>query len=179
MLPRALAGIRSHSAYWHFRRADWDALTKIADLVTCSIALTDAPHHHAYQRAVTTLLSLTRPTREVHEALVRFLEIDGERPLYLRMGAARYIARHWADPRGLPLLVEQACDITNVESHKVIEVAPASAMEMLSITMALACSPMNSPSTGAVSTTRSWIVASGRISYSSAPVSTSSLRHCL
>src|SRR5690606_30897477 len=49
-LPRALAAARSTTERWYFRREDWTALIKIADEVTCAIALADAPHHHAYQR---------------------------------------------------------------------------------------------------------------------------------
>ncbi len=135
-LPRALAAIRSTSESWYFRRADWDALVGVADVVKCSLALTDAPHHHAYQRAVTTLLSLTRPTTEVHDALVRFLEIDSDRPLWLRMSTARYIARHWEDMRGMPILVEEACDPNNISSYTIIENTPDAAIELLMRTMA-------------------------------------------
>ncbi len=131
MLPRAIAAIRSTAERWYFRRADWDALVNVADIVECSLALTDAPHHHAYHRAVNTLLSLTRPTAEVHDALVRFLEIDSDRPLQLRIAAARYIARHWGDARGLPLLVEEVCDPRNTNTHEVMRDTPDTAVEPL------------------------------------------------
>jgi hypothetical protein len=75
-----------------------------------SIALCDSPHHHAYQRAINTLLSLTKPTWTVQDGLHRFLEISDDRPLHMRVAVARFLAQHWADPIGLPLLAEYIAD---------------------------------------------------------------------
>ena len=109
-LTRVLAAVRAPSQGWFFRRDDWDALVRHANIVTCSLALADAPHHHAYQRAVNTLLSLVRPDDDVRAALVRFLEIDAARPLHLRVDVARFLAQHWNDATGVPLLVEYVAD---------------------------------------------------------------------
>jgi hypothetical protein len=108
--PRVLEAVRAPARGWYFRRDDWDALVRVVDVVTCSIALADAPHHHAYQRALNTLLSLTRPTDEVRTALLRFLEAGDDRPLHLRVAVARFVAQHWNDATGLPLLVEYVAE---------------------------------------------------------------------
>ncbi len=109
-LARTLEAVRAPPRGWYFRREDWDALVRVADVVTCSIALADAPHHHAYQRALQILLSLTRPTDEVRAALLRFLELGDDRPLHLRVSAARFVAQHWDDATGVPLLAEYVAD---------------------------------------------------------------------
>lgn len=108
-LPLALAAVRTPGAGWYFRRDDWDALVKVADVVTCAIEVTDSPHHHAYQRAIQILLSLTRPDDKVRAALVRFLEVDSDRPLHLRVSVARKLSE-LGDATGLPLLIEYIAD---------------------------------------------------------------------
>jgi hypothetical protein len=108
-LEAAFEAAREPAADWYFRRDDWDALLRVADLLTCSIALADSPHHHAYQRAVGHLLGMRDDHERVNPALVRFLEIDGDRPLHLRREAAAQLLA-WGDPRGLPLVIEHLFD---------------------------------------------------------------------
>ncbi|HEY6037072.1 MAG TPA: hypothetical protein VIV58_22490, partial [Kofleriaceae bacterium] len=96
-------------ADWYFRREDWEALLRCAEPLTCALALADSPHHHAYQRAVSLLISASRPSDPVLAALARFLEVDGDRPLHLRRAAAVRLAQT-GDTRGMPLLVEQMLD---------------------------------------------------------------------
>lgn len=108
-LPLALAAVRARGGGWYFRRDDWEALIKVADVVTCALEAADSPHHHAYQRAIQILLSLTRPDDKVRAALVRFLEVDDDRPLHLRVSVARKLAE-LGDATGLPLLIEYIVD---------------------------------------------------------------------
>ena len=108
-LDAAFAAARSEGPDWYFRRDDWEALLRCAEPLTCALALADSPHHHAYQRAVSLLISATRPSDAVLEALARFLEVDGDRPLHLRRAAAVRLAQT-GDTRGMPLLVEQMLD---------------------------------------------------------------------
>ncbi len=126
-LRAAIQAVRDEPDRWYFRRDDWDALIKVADVVSCSIALVDSPHHHAYQRALDTLLSLTRPTQEVGDALRRFLLVDSERPLHLRVAAARFLGQHFADRLGVPLLVEYMCDERADDWMYTLETVPVGA----------------------------------------------------
>ena len=110
-LSRAFAATRAvptDAAAWLFRRDDWQALVRVAGLLPAALALADAHHHHAYQRAIATLLE-AELTPDVSAALHRFLELDGDRPLHLRLEAARKLAAA-GDLVGMPLLVEQICD---------------------------------------------------------------------
>jgi hypothetical protein len=109
-LSLALAAVRARGGGWYFRRDDWDALVRVADIVTCAIEAADSPHHHAYQRAIQILLSLTRPDDRVRAALVRFLEVEDDRPLHLRVSVARKLAE-LGDATGLPLLIEYIVDV--------------------------------------------------------------------
>ncbi|HEY5927800.1 MAG TPA: hypothetical protein VIV11_39210, partial [Kofleriaceae bacterium] len=109
-LLRAIAAVRAPPKGWYFRREDWDTLTQVGHIVAISIALCDSPHHHAYQRAINTLLSLTKPTWTVQEGLRRFLEVGVDRPLHMRVAVARYLAQQWDDPVGIPLLTEYVAD---------------------------------------------------------------------
>lgn len=127
-LAPALAAVRAPAADWQFRREDWDALVRVADVVTCAIALADSPHHHAYQRALQILLSLTRPTDEVRAALLRFLEQGNHRPLHLRVSAARYLAQHWKDATGLPILAEYIADERADDWPYTLELVPRADM---------------------------------------------------
>jgi hypothetical protein len=117
---RALDAVRA-PADWFFRREDWDALLQVVDPATCAFALADAPHHHAYQRAVPLLLAMTRHSPQAADALRRFLEVDGDRPLHLRVAATRWLVEQIGDLTGLPLLV--GFDIE--DWWKVVEAAPA------------------------------------------------------
>ncbi|HEV7557304.1 MAG TPA: hypothetical protein VGO00_17675, partial [Kofleriaceae bacterium] len=108
-LPRAFESARDTTTTWYFRREDWESLVRVAGELATAIAVADAPHHHAYQRAIPVLLAHDDPAA-VGDALRRFLEVDGERPLYLRRSAARYLAERLGDFTGLPLLVEQVID---------------------------------------------------------------------
>ncbi|MFT3698308.1 MAG: vWA domain-containing protein [Kofleriaceae bacterium] len=101
-LERALEAARDTSSEWYFRRSDWDALVKLSNLDTIAIALADAPHHHAYQRAVNHLLAMR--STEAIPALERFLELDADRPIMLRREAAMMLCDH-GDPRGMPLII--------------------------------------------------------------------------
>jgi len=94
---------------WYFRRDDWEALLRCTEPLACALALADSPHHHAYQRAASLLISASHPSDPVVEALARFLEVDGDRPLHLRRAAAVRLAQT-GDARGMPLLVEQMLD---------------------------------------------------------------------
>jgi hypothetical protein len=118
---RALEAVRAPVDGWFFRREDWDALVKVLDQVTCAFALADAPHHHAYQRSLALLLALTRHSPEAATALRRFLEVDGERPLHLRVAAARWLLEQVGDATGLPLLVGFDGD----DWQKLVDAAPA------------------------------------------------------
>ncbi|HEY0252436.1 MAG TPA: hypothetical protein VGC41_12965, partial [Kofleriaceae bacterium] len=106
-LDAALAAARDSSSEWYFRRADWDALVALSNLDTIAIALADAPHHHAYQRAIHQLLAMR--SAEALPALERFLELDGDRPILLRREAAQMLCE-FGDPRGMPLIVEALFD---------------------------------------------------------------------
>ena len=66
----------------------------VAEPLTCALALADSPHHHAYQRAVEPV-DLGEPSIGSGEldALARFLEVDGDRPLHLRRAAAVRLAQ--------------------------------------------------------------------------------------
>jgi hypothetical protein len=108
-LDEAFAAARTEANDWYFRRDDWEALLRCAEPLTCALALADSPHHHAYQRAVSLLISASHPSDPVLEALARFLEVDGDRPLHLRRAAAVRLAQT-GDTRGMPLLVEQMLD---------------------------------------------------------------------
>ncbi|NVB76810.1 MAG: hypothetical protein HOV81_00310 [Kofleriaceae bacterium] len=127
-LAAAIEAVRAEPDRWYFRRDDWDALVKVTDVVTCSLALVDSPHHHAYQRALDTLLSLTRPTEEVRDAMRRFLLAHSERPLHLRVSAARFLGQHWSDPLGIPLLVEYMCDERADDWMYTLETVPRASM---------------------------------------------------
>ncbi|HET9989721.1 MAG TPA: vWA domain-containing protein, partial [Kofleriaceae bacterium] len=105
----AFTAARTEASDWYFRRDDWEALLRCAEPLACAIALADSPHHHAYQRAVSLLISASHPSDPVLEALARFLEVDGDRPLHLRRAAAVRLAQT-GDARGMPLLVEQMLD---------------------------------------------------------------------
>ncbi|MBV8758569.1 MAG: hypothetical protein JO257_14885, partial [Deltaproteobacteria bacterium] len=110
-VDRALAAVRAPlTGDWFFRREDWDALVAASNPFTCALALADSPHHHAYQRAVTLLLAMTRHSPEAADGLRRFLEVEGERPLHFRIAAARWLATEANDATGLPLLVTALCD---------------------------------------------------------------------
>jgi hypothetical protein len=108
-LEAAFAAARTQASDWYFRRDDWEALLRCTEPLACALALADSPHHHAYQRAVSLLISASLPSDPVLEALARFLEVDGDRPLHLRRGAAVRLAQT-GDTRGMPLLVEQMLD---------------------------------------------------------------------
>ena len=108
-IEAALAAVREPSSEWSFRRDDWDALLRVTDIATCSIALADSPHHHAYQRAVAYLLSTASEYGRTLEPLARFLEVDGDRPLALRRDAAQRLMS-CGDDRGMPILVEALFD---------------------------------------------------------------------
>jgi hypothetical protein len=127
-LLRAIAAVRAPPQGWYFRRDDWDALVKVGHIVAISIGLADAPHHHAYQRAINTLLSLTRPTWTVQEALHRFLEVGDDRPLHLRVSVARFLAQHWQDPIGIALLAEYIADERADDWLFTLELVPRDAM---------------------------------------------------
>jgi hypothetical protein len=127
-LLRAIAAVRAPPQGWYFRRDDWDALVKVGHIVAISIGLADAPHHHAYQRAINTLLSLTRPTWTVQEALHRFLEVGDDRPLHLRVSVARFLAQHWNDPIGIALLAEYIADERADDWLYTLELVPRDAM---------------------------------------------------
>ena len=109
-LPRVLAALCARPRGWHFRAEDWDALIRSADLVACSLAAVRSLHHHAYQRAVGILMSLTRPGDDVHHALASFLEVGDDRPFHLRIAVARELAAKWKDPIGVPILADQLSD---------------------------------------------------------------------
>jgi hypothetical protein len=117
---RALDAVRIPATDWFFRREDWDALIQVIDPATCAFTLADAPHHHAYQRSVALLLAMTRHSPEAGEALRRFLEVDGDRPLHLRVAAAIWLAENMADHTGLPLLASYDGD----EWKKVVDLLP-------------------------------------------------------
>ncbi len=154
-LLRAIAAVRAPPNGWHFRREDWDALAKIGHVVAISIGLADAPHHHAYQRAVNTLLSLTRPTWTVQEGLHRFLEVDGERPAHLRVAVARYLAQQFGDPIGIALLAEYIADDRADDWLYTLELVPRDAMKHVAdmiVSAALAGGP------GVCSEKRMWEV---------------------
>ena len=108
-LDAAFAAAREPAEDWYFRRDDWEALLRIAEPLRCALELAESPHHHAYQRAVSLLISASHPSDPVLAALARFLEVDGDRPLHLRRGAAVRLAQT-GDTRGMPLLVEQILD---------------------------------------------------------------------
>jgi hypothetical protein len=117
---RALDAVRAPSDGWFFRREDWDALVQVLDPVTCAFALADAPHHHAYQRSLALLLALTRHSPEAGTALRRFLEVDGERPLHLRIAAARWLVTQLGDASAQALLVGYDGD----DWQRIVDVAP-------------------------------------------------------
>lgn len=109
--PGAIAAARAPSDVQWFRRADWDALVRVAPPVDCAIALTDSPQHHAYARALDQLDTISHaPEPRLPDALRRFLEIDDMRPLWLRQKVARRLALDHGDMTGLPLLVEELID---------------------------------------------------------------------
>ena len=126
-LERALAAARAPGGGWYFRREDWDALVKLADVVQCALALVDSPHHHAYQRSLGVLLSLTQPSADVRAALTRFLEVGSDRPLHLRVAVARNLAAAWADPIGLPILAEYIADERADDWIYTLELVPSAA----------------------------------------------------
>ncbi|HEY5952572.1 MAG TPA: vWA domain-containing protein [Kofleriaceae bacterium] len=134
-LLRAIAAVRAPAQGWYFRREDWDALGKVGDIVVISIGVADAPHHHAYQRALNILLSLTRPTAAVREALRGFLEVGDDRPLHLRVSVARFLAEHWKDPVGVALLAEYVAEPRADDWMYTLELTPpesaAAAAEMI------------------------------------------------
>ncbi|MBL0217570.1 MAG: hypothetical protein IPQ07_27315 [Myxococcales bacterium] len=106
---RAIAAVRAPGTSW-FRRADWDALTRAADPMTCALALTEAPHHHAYARAIALLLGALVSEPRIPDALRRFLEVSAERPIDLRRAVARRLALDHGDPTGLPILIDELID---------------------------------------------------------------------
>ena len=108
-LPRAIAAVRAPGAGW-FRRADWDTLVRAAPPLTCALALSDAPHHHAYARSLEVLLGPLGTGPGVREALQRFLEVHADRPLDLRRSVARRLALDFGDLTGLPILLEELLD---------------------------------------------------------------------
>ncbi|HKE15969.1 MAG TPA: vWA domain-containing protein [Kofleriaceae bacterium] len=117
-VPRALEAARAApptttAASW-FRRSDWPALVRVAGPLTCSLALVDSPHFHAYQPAVTLLLNEV-PGDDIAAALRRFLDVDSERPLALRRQVAVHLARHQDDRDGLPILVGLMADAEDAE----------------------------------------------------------------
>jgi hypothetical protein len=126
-VPRALAAAREPDTTWGLRRADWDALCRIADPLAVSLALADSPHFHAYHPALTLLLPLAAMP-EVGEALLLFLEIGDDRPRHLRVEAARRLAAHRDDLTGLPLLVEHACNANNNDWAEVLAAMPLRAV---------------------------------------------------
>lgn len=107
-LPRVFAAAR---AEWRgsFGREDLAALERVVEPRPLALELADAAHHHAYKHALTELLAADPVTPEVAAALRRFLEVDGERPLHLRRGAAaRLLAR--GDGSVLPIALEHIAD---------------------------------------------------------------------
>ncbi len=105
----AIAAVRAPATSW-FRRADWDALTRAADPMTCALALTDAPHHHAYARALALLLGVLVSEPRIPDALRRFLEVSAERPIDLRRAVARRLALDHGDHTGLSILIDELVD---------------------------------------------------------------------
>jgi hypothetical protein len=127
----------------------------VGHVVAISFVLADAPHHHAYQRAINTLLSLTRPTWTVQEGLHRFLEVDGERPAHLRVSVARYLAQQFDDPIGIALLAEYIADERADDWLYTLELVPRDAMKQVAdmiVSAALAGGP------GVCSEKRMWEV---------------------
>jgi len=106
-LPRVFAAMRAPADGW-FRREDWEALVRVADPLACAIALADVAHHHAYQRAVAVLLGAEMAVA-VLDALRAFVDVDADRPLHLRRGAARRLVEG-GDLTALPILIEHVAD---------------------------------------------------------------------
>ncbi len=103
-LERALAAVKQPGTW--FKRADWDALTKVLDPIRCAVELADSQHYHAYHRAVTLLLE--QPvSMAVRDALMRFLSVDANRPLDLRRTVARHLLVGFHVELGLPLVIEE------------------------------------------------------------------------
>lgn len=110
-IPRALAAIHAPGPSW-FRRADWDALVEHVSPRQAALALVDAPHHHAYARAIELLLEdFGTSDPELRDAYRRFLEVSAARPTHLRRSVARRLAVDADDLLGLPILVDELVDI--------------------------------------------------------------------
>lgn len=106
---RAIAAARQPDPSWYFKRTDWELLLRVAEPYACAISLADASHHHAYNPALTLLLATVDTSEPTADAFVRFLELDPDRPMHLRHGAAARLAAI-GDWRGLPLIVDAAMD---------------------------------------------------------------------
>ncbi|HEX4455509.1 MAG TPA: hypothetical protein VH143_31835 [Kofleriaceae bacterium] len=107
-LARALDAARIASADWTFRKADWDAVARLAGDFEAALALADSPHYHAYRPAIKLLLDAAA-TDDVLGALVRFVEVDDERVGALRRGAARRLADH-GDDRAIAIVAAELAD---------------------------------------------------------------------
>jgi len=117
LLDRALAAVRAPADSW-FRRGDWEKLVELAGETRSAIALVDAPHHHAYQPAVRALIESWDVIPQIGDALVRFLEVDANRPLMLRRDVARRLIKEYENFRGLNVLIEEICDDKTDEGIK-------------------------------------------------------------
>jgi len=106
---RAIAAVKVDDGGW-FQRGDWATLIEAVDPRRCALDLADAPHHHAYQPSIAILLDQPGTDPVVRDALIRFLEIDSNRPLHLRRAAARILLAQYDCDRGLPLLIEEIVD---------------------------------------------------------------------
>jgi|GEM_PF-2442543 len=110
-IPRAIAAVRAPTTSW-FRRADWDTLVKFVTPLDAAIALVDAPHHHAYARAIEILLDQWNTTDpKLRDALHRFLEVSSARPTHMRRAVSRRLAIDIDDLIGIPILVDELVDI--------------------------------------------------------------------
>ena len=118
-IPRAMAAVRAPETSW-FRRADWDTLVKLVEPIDAAIELVDAPHHHAYARAVELiLLRWNGAVRErsgtmyprLRDAMHRFLEVGSARPTHMRRSIARRLALDEDDLIGIPILVDELVEI--------------------------------------------------------------------
>ena len=124
LIDRAFAAARANADTW-FRRSDWEKLVEIAGEERCAIALSDSPHHHAYQPAVRALLETWDVLPAYRDALARFLEADANRPLMLRRDVARRLITEYADYTGLLVLVDEVADDKTDEGVKFLDkVAP-------------------------------------------------------
>jgi hypothetical protein len=106
-LAYALAAARVETDEPWFTAADWKRLLDFGHTDrTLALALSGAPHPHAYRRAMERLFEVPQEavTAEVKDAIAAFLEAGTTRQVELRRRAARWLWR-FGDRCGFPVLL--------------------------------------------------------------------------